>query len=156
MFGTIVVGVDGSGHADRAVETVAKIAAGTKDQVVVCHGLAVTHAWGEDLPAEATDETQQLVDRYVAQLAAAGVPATGEVHQVPDKGIGDALIEVAKSHQAGLIVLGTRGRSNVKSVLLGSVAHEVVSRSTLPVLVVPDKTGSATHRAGPMEHPGDS
>jgi nucleotide-binding universal stress UspA family protein len=48
---------------------------------------------------------------------------------------------VANSHQAGLIVLGTRGRSNVKSMLLGSVAHEVVCKSTLPVLVVPDKTG---------------
>jgi len=141
MFGTIVVGVDGSGHADRAVQTVAKIAAGTKDQVVVCHAVAVSHSWGTDLPAETTDETQQLVDRYVAQLAAAGVPATGEVRQVPDKGIGDALLEVANGHQAGLIVLGTRGRSNVKSALLGSVAHEVVSKSSLPVLVVPDKTG---------------
>jgi nucleotide-binding universal stress UspA family protein len=98
MLGTIVVGVDGSGGADRAVETVAKIAADTKDQVVVCHGVVVTHAWGEDLPAEATGETQPLVNRYVAQLATAGVPAIGEVHQVPDKGIGDALIEVAKSH----------------------------------------------------------
>jgi len=38
-------------------------------------------------------------------------------------------------------VVGTRGRSNVTSVLLGSTAHEVVSKSTLPVLVVPDKTG---------------
>jgi nucleotide-binding universal stress UspA family protein len=141
VFGTIVVGVDGSGPAGHAVETVARIAAGTKDKVVVCHGVVVTHAWGEDLPAEAADETQPLVDRYVAQLAAAGVPATGEVHQVPEKGIGDAVIEVAKSHQAGLIVVGTRGRSNVKSMLLGSVAHEVVSRSRLPVLVVPGKTG---------------
>jgi nucleotide-binding universal stress UspA family protein len=141
MFGTIVVGVDGSGSADRAVDTAAKIAAESKDQVVVCHEVVVTHAWGRDLPAETTDETQQLVDRHVAQLAAAGVPATGEVHQEVDKGIGDALIDVAKSHQAGLIVLGTRGRSGVKSMLLGSVAHEVVCKSTLPVLVVPDKTG---------------
>jgi nucleotide-binding universal stress UspA family protein len=86
MFGTIVVGVDGSGGAGRAVETVAKIAAGTKDEVVVCHGVIVTHAWGKDLPAETTDETQQLVDRYLAQLAAAGVPATGEVRQEPNTG----------------------------------------------------------------------
>ena len=141
MFGTIVVAVDGSGSAGRAVETTAKIAADTKDQVVVCHAVAVSYSWGTDLPAETTDETQQLVDRYVAQLAAAGVPATGEVRQVPDKGIGDALLDVAKSQQAGLIVVGTRGRSNVTSVLLGSTAHEVVSKSTLPVLVVPDKTG---------------
>jgi Universal stress protein family len=105
------------------------------------HGAAVHHAWGTDIPAETADETQELVDRYVAQLAAAGVPATGEVHQELDSGIGDALIEVAMSHQAGLIVVGTRGRSNVKSMLLGSVAHEVVCKSTLPVLVVPDKTG---------------
>jgi nucleotide-binding universal stress UspA family protein len=139
MFGTIVVGVDGSGGAGRAVTTAAKIAAGTKDQVVVCHGVTVAHGWGTDLPTETTGETQQLVDRYVAQLAAAGVPATGEVHQVPDKGIGDALIDVARAYQAGLIVLGTRGRSNVTSVLLGSTAHEVVCKSTLPVLVVPDK-----------------
>jgi nucleotide-binding universal stress UspA family protein len=141
MFGTIVVGVDGSGHADRAVETVARIAASTKDQVVICHGVAVSHAWGTDLADEDADETQQLVDRYVAQLAAAGVPATGEVHQDQGTGTGDALIDTAKRHQAGVIVVGTRGRSNVKSVLLGSVAHEVVSRSTLPVLVVPDKPG---------------
>ena len=141
MFGTIIVGVDGSGPADHAVETVAKIAADTKDQVVVVHGVAVSHAWGTDLPDETTDETQQLVDRYVTQLAAAGVPATGEVHQQRDKETGDALIDTARRHQAGLIVVGTRGRSNVKSVLLGSVAHEVVCKSTLPVLVVPDKTG---------------
>jgi K+-sensing histidine kinase KdpD len=57
--------------------------------------------------------------------------------------MGGTLIEVAKSHQAGLIVVGTRGRSNVKSVLLGSVAHDVVCKSPLPVLVVPGKTGQA-------------
>jgi nucleotide-binding universal stress UspA family protein len=141
MFGTIVVGVDGSGPADRAVETVAKIAAGTKDEVVVCHGVVVTHSWGTDLPAETTDESQQLIDRYVAQLAAAGVPATGEVRRERENGMGDTLIDVAKGHQAGLIVVGTRGRSNVKSMLLGSVAHDVVCKSALPVLVVPGKTG---------------
>ena len=141
MFGTIVVAVDGSGGAGRAAETAAKIAADTKDQVVVCHGVAVSHSWGTDFPAETADETQQLVDRYVAQLAAAGVSATGEVHRELENGVGGTLMNVARSHQARLIVLGTRGRSNVKSVLLGSTAHEVVSKSTLPVLVVPDKTG---------------
>jgi K+-sensing histidine kinase KdpD len=60
--------------------------------------------------------------------------------------MGGTLIEVAKSHQAGLIVVGTRGRSNVKSVLLGSVAHDVVGKSPLPVLVVPGKTGWARRR----------
>ena len=77
----------------------------------------------------------------MAQLAAAGVPATGEVRRERENGMGDTLIDVAKGHQAGLIVVGTRGRSNVTSMLLGSVAHEVVHKSMLPVLVVPEKTG---------------
>jgi len=141
MFGTIVVGVDGSGHADHAVQAVAKIAAETKDKVVVFHGVPIHHGRGPVYATESGDDARQLVDRYVAQLTAAGVPATGEVHRELAIGIGGALVDVALSHHAGLLVVGTRGRSDVTSLLLGSVAHEVVHKSTLPVLVVPEKTG---------------
>ena len=141
MFGTIVIGVDGSGHAGHAVQTVARIAADTKDKVVVFHGVVVLPAKGTTYVTESRDDAQHLVDRCVAQLTSAGVSATGEVHRELAAGIGGALIDVAVSHQAGLIVVGTRGRSDVASMLLGSVAHEVVHKSPLPVLVVPEKTG---------------
>jgi hypothetical protein len=62
------------------------MAAGTKDKVVVVHGVVVYRSWGKDLPAEEADETQQLVDRYVEQLAAAAVSATGEVHRIWGRG----------------------------------------------------------------------
>jgi nucleotide-binding universal stress UspA family protein len=140
MFGTIVVGVDASGHADQAVQAVAKIAAETKDKVVVFHGVVVHQAKGSTYVPEAREDAQRLVDRYVAQLGSAGISATGEVQQELEKP-GGVLIDVANSHQAGLIVVGTRGRGDVTSMLLGSVAHEVVHKSTLPVLVVPEKTG---------------
>jgi nucleotide-binding universal stress UspA family protein len=139
MFGTIVVGVDGSGHADHAVQTVAKMAAETKDRVVVFHGVAVHQAQRSTIVTESRDDAQHLVDRYVAQLTTAGVSATGEVDREVD-GAGDALIDVAVRHQAGLIVVGTRGRSDVSAVLLGSVAHDAVHKSPLPVLVVPEKS----------------
>jgi nucleotide-binding universal stress UspA family protein len=142
MFGTIVVGVDGSGHADHAVQTVARIAAETRDKVVVFHGVVVHQAKGSPFTTETRDEAQHLVDRYVAQLAEAGVSATGDIHRELEIGIGGALIDVAESHQAGLIVVGTRGRSDLVSMLLGSVAHEAVHKSPLPVLVVPEKVGS--------------
>jgi len=141
MFGTIVVGVDGSGHADHAVQTVAKIAAETKDKVVVFHGVVVHQAKGSPFTTETRDEAQHLVDRYVAQLTEAGISATGDIHRELEIGIGGALIDVAGSYQAGLIVVGTRGRSDIVSMLLGSVAHEAVHKSPLPVLVVPEKTG---------------
>jgi nucleotide-binding universal stress UspA family protein len=140
MFGTIVVGVDGSGHADHAVQTVAKMAAATGDKVVVVHGVVVHLEKGVSYPTESTAGAQQLVDRHVAQLVSAGVSATGEVHRDPDAGIGSVVIDVAASHQAGLIVVGTRSRSDLASMLLGSVAHEAVHKSPVPVLVVPDRS----------------
>ncbi len=140
MFGTIVVGVDASGHADHAVQAVAKIAAETGDKVVVFHGVVVHPAKGSPYTTESRDDAHHLVNRYAAQLTQAGISATGEVHRELAIGIGGALIDVAISHQAGLIVVGTRGRSDVTSMLLGSVAHEAVHKSTLPVLVVPDET----------------
>ena len=83
-------------------------------------------------------QNHQVKDRYVAQLAAADVPATGEVRWERDKGMGGTLIDMAKSHQAGLIVVGTRSRSNVKSMLLGSVSRAVLQHATIAVLVAPE------------------
>jgi nucleotide-binding universal stress UspA family protein len=47
-----------------------------------------------------------------------------------------SIIDYAVDNMINLIVIGTRGRSGIKKVLLGSVASEVVRDSQCPVLVV--------------------
>ncbi|MGH9950131.1 MAG: universal stress protein [Nitrososphaeraceae archaeon] len=47
-----------------------------------------------------------------------------------------AIIDYASTNKVNLIVIGTRGRSGIKKVLLGSVAQEVIRESRCPVLVV--------------------
>jgi nucleotide-binding universal stress UspA family protein len=47
-----------------------------------------------------------------------------------------SIVEYAESENIDLIVLGTRGRSGFKKLLLGSVASGVVNYATCPVLVV--------------------
>jgi len=46
------------------------------------------------------------------------------------------IVEYAESHDIDLIILGTKGRSGIKKLLLGSVATGVVKYATCPVMVV--------------------
>jgi nucleotide-binding universal stress UspA family protein len=49
---------------------------------------------------------------------------------------------------AETIVVGTRGRSGIKSMLLGSVSHAVLQHADRPVLVVPSEPVAAEPRGG--------
>lgn len=48
-----------------------------------------------------------------------------------------AILAVAAEIDAEVIVVGTRGRGDVKSLLLGSVSHGILQHADRPVLVVP-------------------
>jgi nucleotide-binding universal stress UspA family protein len=49
---------------------------------------------------------------------------------------GFKIVTFAKNRKADLIVMGSRGRSNVREFFLGSVSHYVVHKSQIPVLIV--------------------
>jgi nucleotide-binding universal stress UspA family protein len=50
--------------------------------------------------------------------------------------VGHAIVEYAESKSIDLIVIGTRGRTGLKKMLLGSVASDVVTYAHCPVLVI--------------------
>jgi nucleotide-binding universal stress UspA family protein len=45
-------------------------------------------------------------------------------------------VDAARAHDAGVIVMGSRGRSDLAGLVLGSTAHKVIHLSDRPVLVV--------------------
>jgi nucleotide-binding universal stress UspA family protein len=45
------------------------------------------------------------------------------------------IVEAARDHGAGVIVVGSRGRGDLSALLLGSVAHQVIHLADRPVLV---------------------
>lgn len=49
---------------------------------------------------------------------------------------GFSIVSFAKKKRADLIVMGSRGRSNIKELLLGSVSHYVVHKAPMPVLII--------------------
>jgi nucleotide-binding universal stress UspA family protein len=51
----------------------------------------------------------------------------------------DEIIEVAKSYNASLIIMGTHGRTGFDHFFSGSVAEDVIKKAKCPVLIVPNK-----------------
>jgi nucleotide-binding universal stress UspA family protein len=136
MFENIVLAVDGSEHAERAVPVAGEIARRFGGEVVVVHVREHQVTWGEDIDAETEREAMELVDGVVRELKDSGANARTEVVRVPVGHVGHEIVRVAEHEGAHLIVMGTRGLSGWERLLIGSVADRVVHLATCPVLVV--------------------
>jgi nucleotide-binding universal stress UspA family protein len=135
MFERILLAVDGSPQSDKAVQLAAKLAAVTGDEVIVTHVVEVVPTKVGVVESELREDALQLVERHAKELAAAGVAASGEVGRAFSGAVGKVLVDAAIEHRVGLIVMGSRGRSDLSSLLLGSVAHTVLHHSHCPVLI---------------------
>lgn len=153
----ILLCYDGSDDAAAAIEAVAPHFAG-RPSVVACFWqpfaqVAKRFAVSllevvQDAPtvnAREAELAQQLADQGAAIANAAGLPAEGRAIEV-SKPIDEAIIAYAEEIDTPLIVLGSRGRSGIGSMLLGDVAHDVVQRSTRMVVVVPSPRLSGRRR----------
>ena len=137
----IVVGVDGSGHSRKALETAAAEAAahGLPLTVLVIHQAvrdvygSASH-YGDDaaLTEKAKEAAQADTDQV---LAAAGSQPTSvtvtAVHGLPV----DELVKASEG--ADMIVLGRRGMGGFARLLMGSVTSQVAQHASCPVLIVP-------------------
>ncbi|HWD43222.1 MAG TPA: universal stress protein [Actinomycetota bacterium] len=138
MFGTILLAVDGSRHAEKAVELARRLATATSDEVVVAHVTELLPARFQTYPGmdyELDREVIELAKGYVAEFEEAGIKARTELRSAQFGGIARILTNVAEDLDAGLIVMGSHGRGDLTALLLGSVAHKVVHLSNRPVLI---------------------
>ena len=92
---------------------------------------------------EKRKEAQQLLDK-VEKLAVkenntnnnVNIQFKSEIIEDPISRVGSAIVDYAERENVDLIVIGTRGRTGFKKMLLGSVASDVVTYAHCPVLVV--------------------
>jgi nucleotide-binding universal stress UspA family protein len=135
MFESILLAVDGSPHAERAAELTRRLAS-EGGEVVVLHVTEVLPIRGG--PAVELDLDRKGVhaaNRYGKQLELAGVPVKVELERAFSGEVARHIVEAAREHQAGVIVVGSHGRGDLTSLLLGSVAHKVIHLADRPVLV---------------------
>jgi nucleotide-binding universal stress UspA family protein len=139
----IVVGVDGSAHALRALEWAMREAAiHHADLTVLTVNPAMASPWtGRRLTmpgeAEAKEQSRQAVEQAIARAAAEigdqqPVSVTVNVFSgFPARALIDA------SRDADLIVIGSRGAGGFESLLLGSISSQVTHHAECPVVIVP-------------------
>lgn len=135
-FETIVVGIDGSVDAARALRFAADLATKVGAALVVANAAGpgdVVHPRGIESSAD-LEARRERVATWCAPLEASGfgfrtIVVRGDART--------ALLDIAREESADLLVVGSRGRGLVTQLLLGSVASSLTRHGELPVTVVP-------------------
>jgi nucleotide-binding universal stress UspA family protein len=146
----ILLCYDGSDDAFRAIEFAGSLFPGRSAVV-----LSVWEHYSLLSGVPRVDDT--LVQEATEQMAAdgceraqtAGLEATA-VAVKAEHGVADAIIDAAEQHDVSLIVMGTRGNTGIRSLLLGSVSHDVAHRAHRALLIVPSGA-LAEARAGAVQ-----
>jgi len=133
-----VVGVDGSACAETAVRRAVELAAGLGDTLVFAFAVEPPFRSVGDERGEARAALEELgrpiLDAAMAVAAEAGVEADAVL--VSKRPV-EALLALSSEREARMIVVGSASERPLTGLILGSVPHKLVHRSSVPVLVVP-------------------
>lgn len=154
MTGTILCAVDFSPDAEAALLwscAQAKLSSSRLLLLHVIHDPAASpgfyqrpdEGWLRPLADVGKEMLDGFLERLRQQHPDEGQLKTLETRLVPGLPAG-RIVEVANETDAALIVVGSRGRTGLPHILLGSVAERVVQTAPMPVVVVKRSTSSTS------------
>ncbi len=141
QFAKILVPVDFSDHSAAAQQTAVEIAKTYDAKIWLLHcyqlhpggvspyGVATPASYYDDVRESVTEQLRECQEKVAAEGIAAEASVSSEFTP-------QAIVEMAEDIGADLIVMGTRGLTGIKHVMLGSVAERTVRLAPCPVLTV--------------------
>ena len=147
MFEKILVALDGSEYADRALNVALDLAEKYTAEIVL---LTVFHPVFIPVGSEWNLSYPQFMEKYLEDLKVCHENVLSEALQkvklkIPNLKVSkklekgrptDKIIETAKEGNFDIIVMGSRGLGGVRQLLLGSVSDRVADQAPCPVLIV--------------------
>lgn len=147
MYQSILVPVDGSTHAEKALEVAAQLASRPGKLYLINvqqppddigllvggSGMPVSDEVIQKLVKERKEEARRVLDKARAAVALEGL----EVEEVIAKGRpAEAIVAEAEALKVEAIVMGSRGMSDLKGMVIGSVSHRVGHTAHCTVVTV--------------------
>lgn len=142
MFRNILVAFDDSSHARKALDTAVGVARESQGRLTVLSVAEDPAAWSmagtgvavgyDELRKDIETAVERRLDEALRE-APAGLALDKKIRVGPTAP--EILDELAEGDY-DLIVIGSRGRGELSSLVLGSVSHHVLQQSKVPVLVV--------------------
>jgi nucleotide-binding universal stress UspA family protein len=145
MFKHVLIPIDGSTLAKKAVKAGIAFAKSTNAKLTIYHALEVVQPYliGEGIAIDTTtfrafaERAREQAEKIVADAAkaasAAGVRC--ETHISKPATAYQGIVAAAKKNKCDVIFIASHGRGEFTSLLLGSVTQKVLAHSKVPVLV---------------------
>lgn len=138
MFQTIVIGLDGSDGAKKAIPFATELARRDDAELVIAHVEEYTIGKGGGPIHVNEDEVRAELEDLAKSLSDDGIETSVKVETIRIGGPAHGIDDIAKRADADLIVVGTRGHTALSNLLLGSVAQRLLAIAKQPVFVVPE------------------
>lgn len=141
MYKKVLVALDGSEPAFRAVNAAAKMAE-CIEQISLVYVITITHVVSADgqsmdfFPAEyyqglnltaleVLDKAEKMLGSHphITKIVESGSPA-------------ETILQISERDNYDLLIVGSRGLNTLERLFLGSVSHKIVSLATCPVMLV--------------------
>ena len=139
----IVLPIDFSEATDKLLEGALKFAKETRGKICLIHvapadiGFVIGDMGFQYFPEVEQNEIKEELLR-LNNLQQKVIAHDVDCEHMLKQGVaGDIILEYAKEKNAGYIVMGSHGRSNMYDVFVGSLTKELTRRSPIPVLVIP-------------------
>jgi len=147
---TIMVAIDGSETSMRAAEYAVAMTKNIKNKQTQLIGITILDlgrlsysffvaapSYGSKELEEKRQEAKMWLNRVDQLSKENSVPQfKSEIIEDVVSRIGGAIVKYAENEKVDLIVVGTRGRSSLKRMLIGSVAYDILHYAHCPVMIV--------------------
>jgi len=141
MYKKILVPLDGSELAEKALDHAEKLAETFDAEIILLLVFPVTVIYGPDeivTPSVVDEKQNEAAEKYLAdlteELKKRGFKVTAKIKTGMQ--VAAEITDFAKGKGVDLIVMSTHGDSGITQWVLGSVAHKVLTQAETPILLV--------------------